>query len=154
VCELADRKKIPYVKVGRHYGKNTALKLAGLLIRAMQLAPLAMREKPALSVSHGARSQIFISNILNIPSLLLADYEYAKGPPLMRPNWEMVPSVIPDDVLCRDHEHILHYPGIKEDAYVWKFQPDHGILQELGLSESSVIVTVRPPRDRSALSQP
>jgi predicted glycosyltransferase/glycosyltransferase involved in cell wall biosynthesis len=154
VCELADRKKISYTRVGRHYGKNPALKLAGLLFRALQLAPLALREKPALSLSHGSRSQIFISNILHIPSLLLADYEYAKWPPFMRPVWEMVPSVIPDDVLCRDHEHILRYPGIKEDAYVWKFQPDHRILQELGLSESNVIVTVRPPATEAHYHNP
>jgi uncharacterized protein len=154
VCELADRTKLSYTRVGRHYGKNPALKVAGLLIRAMQLAPFAWREKPALSLSHGARSQIVISNALGIPSLLLADYEYAKYPPLMRPTWEMVPSVIPDEVLCRDHQHIFRYPGIKEDAYVWKFQPNHGILQELGLSPSDVIVTVRPPATEAHYHNP
>ncbi len=154
VCELADRKKISYTRVGRHYGKNPVLKVAGLLFRALQLAPFALREKPVLSLSHGARSQIIISNALGIRSLLLADYEYAKYPPFMRPTWEMVPSVIPDAVLCRDPEHILRYPGIKEDAYVWKFQPDHGILEELGLSESDVIVTVRPPATEAHYHNP
>jgi predicted glycosyltransferase len=107
-----------------------------------------------LSLSHGARSQIIISNALGIPSLLLADYEYAKYPPLMRPTWEMVPSVIPDEVLCRDHQHIFRYPGIKEDAYVWKFHPNHSILQELGLSQSDVIVTVRPPATEAHYHNP
>jgi hypothetical protein len=154
VCELADRKKIPYTLVGRHYGKNRIFKVAGLLIRSLQLAPFALREKPALSISHGARSQLIVCNALGIPSLLLADYEYAKYPPLMRPTWEMVPSVIPDDMLCRDHQHVLRYPGIKEDTYVWKFQPDHGILQELGLSQSDVIITVRPPASEAHYHNP
>jgi hypothetical protein len=154
VCELADQRKVAYTRVGRHYGKNSILKVGGLVVRALQLAPFALREKPALSLSHGARSQVLISNALGIPSLLLADYEYAKYPPLMRPTWEMVPSVIPNDMLCRDRDHILRYPGIKEDAYVWKFQPNHNILQELGLSESDVIVTVRPPATEAHYHNP
>jgi hypothetical protein len=154
VRELADRKKLEYRLVGKHYGKNRFLKIAGLLIRALQLTPFALREKPVLSISHGARSQLIVSNALGIPSLLLADYEYAKYPPLMRPTWEMVPSVIPNEFLCRDPKHILHYPGIKEDAYVWKFQPDNKILQELGLNRSDVIVTVRPPASEAHYHNP
>jgi hypothetical protein len=154
VCELADRKKIPYTLVGKHYGKNRIFKVAGLLIRSLQLAPFALREKPVLSISHGARSQLIVCNALGIPSLLLADYEYAKYPPLMRPTWEMVPSVIPDDKLCRDGQHVLRYPGIKEDAYVWKFRPDHKILQELALNPSDVVVTVRPPASEAHYHNP
>src|SRR5665213_1257717 len=51
VCELADQKKVSYEKIGRHYGKNRFLKVAGVLYRAMQLAPVALREKPVLSLS-------------------------------------------------------------------------------------------------------
>ena len=154
VCELADRKKIPYTLEGRHYGKNRFFKVAGLLFRALQLALLALRERPALSISHGARSQLIVCNAVGIPSLLLADYEYAKYPPMVRPTWEMVPSVIPDDLLCKDGQHVLRYPGIKEDTYVWKFQPDHSILQELGLNPSDVIVTVRPPASEAHYHNP
>ena len=154
VCELADQKKLPYIRIGRHYGKNRVRKAAGLLFRALQLAPVAVRQRPALSLSHGARSQILISNLLRIPTLLLADYEFAEYPPLMRPTWEMVPSVIPDDALCCDRQHIRKYPGIKEDVYVWKFQPDARILRDLGLSESDLIITVRPPATEAHYHNP
>jgi predicted glycosyltransferase len=154
VCELADQKKVPYVRIGRHYGKNRFRKAAGLLFRALQLAPVAFRERPVLSLSHGARSQIIISNLLGIPTLLLADYEFAEYPPLMRPTWEMVPAVIPDSALCCDASHIRKYPGIKEDVYVWKFQPDPAILDKLGLKASELIITVRPPATEAHYHNP
>ncbi|MEO7299602.1 MAG: DUF354 domain-containing protein [Verrucomicrobiota bacterium] len=154
VCELADKKKISFVQVGRHYGKNRFRKVAGVLYRALQLAPVARREKPILSISHGARSQIVISNLLRIPTLLLADYEFAVYPPLMRPTWEMVPSVIPDTALCCKPGNIRKYPGIKEDVYVWKFQPDPEFLQSIGLEESALIVTARPPATEAHYHNP
>jgi predicted glycosyltransferase len=154
VCELADQKKIPYLRIGRHHGKNPMRKVAGLLYRALQLAPIALREKPILGISHGARSQIIISNLLGIKTLVLSDYEFARFLPLMRPTWEMVPSVIPDAALCCDSEHIRKYPGMKEDVYVWKFQPDPGILADIGLKESDLIATVRPPATEAHYHNP
>jgi predicted glycosyltransferase len=154
VCELADRKGIAYRRIGRHYGKNRLRKLTGLMYRALQLAPVALREKPVLSLSHGARSQIMISNLLSIPTLLLADYEYAKYPPLMRPTWEMVPQVIPDEALCCDQDHIRKYPVIKEDTYVWKFRPDPSLLTDLGLKGSELIITARPPATEAHYHNP
>ena len=154
VCELADQKKISYVKIGRHYGKNRFLKVAGVVYRAVQLAPVALRDQPVLSLSHGARSQIVISNLLRIPTLLFADYEFAEYPPLMRPTWEMVPSVIPDEALCCDRNHIKKYPGIKEDVYVWKFKPDAALLRSFGMDESDLIITARPPATEAHYHNP
>ena len=76
VCELADKKGLSYIKVGRHHGKNRAMKAAGLIVRSMELAPVVLREKPVLGVSHGARSQLLLGNWLRIPTLLIEDYEY------------------------------------------------------------------------------
>lgn len=154
VCELADQKKMAYLKIGRHYGKNRFLKVAGLVYRAMELAPVALRDRPMLSLSHGARSQIFISNLLRIPTLLFADYEFAAYPPMLRPTWEMVPAVIPDEALCCDPSHIKKYPGIKEDVYAWKFKPDPALLRHFGMDESNLIVTARPPATEAHYHNP
>src|SRR5213075_2589453 len=43
VCELADKKGLAYVKVGRHYGKNPVMKVLGLFWRALQLLPFFLR---------------------------------------------------------------------------------------------------------------
>ncbi len=154
VCELADKKGLSYTKVGRHHGKNRALKAAGLIFRALQLSPLELRENPVLAVSHGARSQILLSNLLRIPTILIEDYEHSRFPRMMRPTWIMAPGMIPDESLCLKNGHVRRYSGIKEDVYVWKLVPDPSVLAELGLSDSDLIVTVRPPATEAHYHRP
>ncbi len=154
VCELADKKGLPYTKVGRHYGKNRAAKGAGLMYRALQLAPTVVREKPALAVSHGARSQLILCNWLRIPSVLIEDYEYCQFPLMMKPSWLMAPDVIPDEALGLANGNLRKYPGIKEDVYAWRLDPDARILKELGLADSNIVVTVRPPATEAHYHNP
>ena len=154
VCELADQKGLPYTKVGRHYGKNKLVKVLGLFYRASQLLPFAWREKPDLALSHGARSQIIICNLLRIPTVLMADYEFAQYPPLMRPTWEMVPEVIPDEALCCEPDRIRKYPGIKEDVYVSRMRRDPGFLGALGVAPEDLLITVRPPATEAHYHNP
>ncbi len=145
VCELATHHGLNYTCVGRHFGKNMVLKLIGLLLRAFQLLPIALREKPVLGLSHGARSQILVCNLLRIPSVLIMDYEHAKSPPLARPQWEIVPDVLRDDTLYSEKEKVRKYSGIKEDVYASELKPDPAILRQLNLQENDIIITVRPP---------
>ena len=78
-CGLADLHTMHYRPIGKHYGKNKLLKVIGLLIRALQLVPIAIKEKPDLAVSHGSRAQLAVAYLLRIPSVWLADYEYVRG---------------------------------------------------------------------------
>ncbi len=154
VCELADKKGLQYVRIGRHYGKNRLLKAGGLAYRALQLAPLIVKERPTLGLSHGARSQLLLGNWLGIPTVLIEDYEFSQFPPMMRPTWVMAPEVIPDDALCGKNGRIRKYPGIKEDVYAWKLKPDPAALRKLGLGESDLVVTVRPPATEAHYHNP
>ena len=154
VCELAEKMGLDCLKIGRHHGKNRLRKLSGLFYRAAQLAPVALREKPVLGLSHGSRSQLIICNLLRIPTMLMADYEFAEYPPLMRPTWEVVPEVIPDSALYCAGEKIRKYPGIKEDVYVPGFLPDSGLLKELHLNENDRIIVVRPPATEAHYHNP
>ena len=154
VCDLADKKGLRYLKIGRHHGKNRLHKAAGLAYRALQLSQVVFREKPVLGVSHGARSQLLLSNWLGIPTLLLEDYEHAMFPPMMHPTWVMAPTVIPDAALCGKNGHIRKYPGIKEDVYAWKLNPDSEVLAQLQLDESDLIVVARPPATEAHYHNP
>ena len=154
VCDLADKKGLPYIKIGRHYGKNRLMKGAGLAYRALQLAPVVLREKPLLAVSHGARSQLLLCNCLRLPSVLIEDYEYCQFPPMMKPTWLMAPDVIPDSSLCVKNGHLRKYPGIKEDVYAWKLKPEAAPLRQLGVAESDLVVTVRPPATEAHYHNP
>lgn len=153
VCELADMAGLKYRTVGHHYGKNRVAKVLGLGIRVAQLAPSALRARPAVSISHGSRSQIAASAMMGIPTITIADYEHADFRLIRwlgssQKSWVMTPEVIPPDHFLGYGllpEHVLHYPGIKEDVYVPSFRPDLSLRQELGISANETFVTLRPP---------
>jgi predicted glycosyltransferase len=155
VCELATKTGLSYKRIGRHYGKSRIRKVMGLGWRTLQLLPFVLKEKPYLALSHGARSQIMISNLLRIPSVMVMDYEHAQTQWLMRPKWEIVPKVLlSEDLHCTDKQRIRTYEGIKEDVYAPSFKPDPEILPELGLSGQELIVTVRPPANEAHYHNP
>jgi predicted glycosyltransferase len=154
VCELASERIPGCVKIGRHYGRNRLLKGVGLVYRALQLAPLVIKERPAWCISHGARSQLLLATLLGIPRILLEDYEYCQFPPTMRPTWLMAPESIPDSALHFDPTRIRKYPGLKEDVYAWKLKPDPRILKDLGIAADELVITVRPPATEAHYHNP
>jgi hypothetical protein len=162
VCELADMAGLKYRTIGRHYGKHRLAKIAGLGIRVVQMMPFALKEKPAISVSHGSRSLSVVSSLLGIPSITIADYEYADHRLTtwigsVRKKWMMTPDVIPSDVFLKhgmSEAHLLHYPGIKEDVYTPFFEPDASLKQKLGLEPNDIVVTIRPPATEAHYHNP
>jgi predicted glycosyltransferase len=153
VCDLAARSGLKFLRVGHHYGKNRFLKLWGIIYRALQLLPFALKHRPGLALSHGARSQILLANLLGIPSVLILDYEHARPFPFSRPTWEIVPDAICNGFLS-PNKRVRKYSGIKEDVYVPDFRPDPAILKQLGLPEETVVVTVRPPATEAHYHNP
>lgn len=154
VPELANRFQLKYKLIGRHYGKNTLRKLTGLGIRALQLMPTVLRARPRLAVSHCSRAQVVVSASLGIPSLYIADYEFARHWGLIHPTWFMCPDAIPTTALAADPKRILKYPGIKEDVYVPRFVPDPRLRSQLGLDEKDLVVTLRPPASEAHYHNP
>ena len=149
---LADLFNLKCKRVGKHYGKHVIFKIIGLLIRALQLMPIVLREKPSMALSHGSRTQVLLSKILNIPSVLILDYEYTNT--FLKPTWFIAPEVIPDSSINSNKKNIYKYQGIKEDVYVPNFRPNPAILKELGLNRDEIIVIMRPPATEAHYHNP
>jgi uncharacterized protein len=154
VCGLAEQLKIACKPIGRHYGKHRTMKLLGLAIRSFQLLPSVLRANPVLAVSHGSRGQLIAAKLSGVPTLQIADYEFAKIWAIVSPNWTMTPSMIPSDAINLSADRILTYPGIKEDVYVPSFIPQDGIRRELGIAEEEILVTMRPPASEAHYHSP
>ena len=161
VCELADRKGIPYVKIGHHYGKNPIMKIFGLLWRAAQMIPFYLNQRPDLTVSHGSRSQILLSHFLRIPSILIMDYEHTRTIPFASPRWVIMPDSLSghlpythSSLKGKPSNRIRYYRGIKEDVYAPEFTPDLSLRKQLGIENDEMIVMVRPPADEAHYHTP
>jgi predicted glycosyltransferase len=48
----------------------------------------------------------------------------------------------------------MKYPGIKEDVYVPRFQPDSSINDQLNLKKDDLVVTLRPPANEAHYHNP
>jgi uncharacterized protein len=145
VCELLDFHRLDCRVVGSHWGKNRVLKTLGTLGRAARLVPLALAEKPDLAVSLVSRAQILACRALGIPMVVTFDYEFVEKMNFLRPDWILVPDVMPASVSGVARKAVFHYPGLKEDVYVPGFRPDPALKSNLGVRESDLLVTLRPP---------
>ncbi|MFO1513036.1 MAG: DUF354 domain-containing protein [Verrucomicrobiota bacterium] len=155
VCELAAKMGLTPTKVGHHYGKNRFLKVWGLGWRSLQLLPTVLKHRPDLALSHGSRSQILLSNLLRIPTVMVMDYEFAETPWLLQPRWEIVPRVLLDaNLQCKHPERVRTYEGIKEDVYAPEFKPDPALGKQLELDPGKIVVTVRPPANEAHYHNP
>lgn len=143
VCELADMYHLKYEAIGSHSGKNMILKMAGLLMRAIQLLRIGLRERPIIALSHGSRAQVLAAMILKVPSISMDDYEHSRE--IADPTWMLMPDVIPEASVKAAKKGVLRYPGTKEDVYVPFFEPDQVVKTELGVNASDILVTIRPP---------
>ena len=154
VCALLKFHHLSCKVIGRHWGKNRALKTVGTLGRAARLVLLALKEKPDLAISHVSRGQLLACKALGIPTIVMFDYEFVMRMPFLHPDWIFVPEVIPDSGAGVAKREVLHYPGLKEDVYVPRFKPDARMKKQLGISETDLLVTVRPPATEAHYHNP
>ena len=109
--------KVSYTKTYKtKYGK-----LYSVLSRGLELANYISRKesKPVLAVSHGSRSQAFAASILRIPTISLDDYEYSSKAFNYFVDHLLTPFMIPALEWGKFHKKVIHYPGLKEELYLW-----------------------------------
>jgi len=105
---------------------------------------------------------MLLSAMLGIRSINIADYEYADfrlttWVGSAKKKWVMTPEVIPSAIFVKSgtlKDHVLHYPGIKEDVYTPFFQPNPSLKEALSLTSAEVVVTIRPPATEAHYHNP
>ena len=79
----------------------------------------------------------------------MMDYEFQPANHLSfrLANTVVVPEVFPDAELRRQgagKRKVVRYAGFKEELYLGRYEPDPGVLAELGLDPDKIIVVFRP----------
>jgi predicted glycosyltransferase len=153
--ELARRLGLVHHAVGRHGGAKRTRKLVSLVSRSLELWRWARGRGFDLAAAHGSNDLAIVAKVLGIPAVDMFDYEWATLQHNVgcRPARRVLtPDAIPAQRLRRygvTAAKLAQFPGLKEDYYLADFEPDRGVLAELGLDPGRVLVAVRPPPDVS-----
>lgn len=148
--ELCERFGMPHTAIGRHRGGRIAAKARGLAGRSYALAKWARGRRFDRALGHGSNDITIAAALLRIPSATTFDYEWATVQHNVNCRLAaavVVPDAIPPERLYRSGARgkIRAYPGLKEEYYLADFEPDPGILGELGLDPVRPIAVVRTP---------
>jgi len=147
--ELLNLWNMQYVSIGTHGGKSKARKIVNLIERARLLRREVGGSAVTSAVSHGSRTQLLAAASMGIRTLVMDDYEYSDQV-LARflARGMLVPRAIPIDRLTKAGiraNRVMRYDGFKEEIYLPAFVSDPAFRASLGIAESVVLVTMRPP---------
>jgi len=147
---LCERFGIAHTAIGRHRGGSLGAKARGLGERSLALARWARRRRFDLALGHGSNDVTVAAALLRIPSSTTFDYEWATVQHNVNCRLAravVVPDAIPPERLYRvgARGKLRRYPGLKEEYYLADFEPDAGVLGELGLDCEQPIAVVRTP---------
>jgi len=151
--KLAEAADFEIEVIGGHGGGRLAGKAGNLVQRALALGRWARGRNLDLAVSHNSYSQILAARALSLRSVTLMDYEHQPANHLAfrMASRIIVPDAFPEAALSRfgaAASKVKRYAGLKEDVYLADFQCDPEfpkLLGKLGIDQSNVLVTVRPP---------
>lgn len=148
---LCERLGISHTAIGRHRGGRLAAKGLGLAHRSGALVRWARRRgRFDLAIGHGSNDVMVAAAALRIPATTTFDYEFATVQHTVNcrlASAVVVPEAIPPERLDRygARGKLHRYPGLKEEYYLADFEPDAGVLGELGLDPAEPIAVVRTP---------
>ena len=151
---LCERFGIAHTVIGRHRGSGLVAKASGLASRSLALARWARPRQFDLALGHGSNDVTVAAALLRIPRSTMFDYEWATVQHNVNCRLAqavVVPEAIPPERLYRygARRKIRAYAGLKEEYYLSDFEPDAGVLIELGLDPTEPIVVLRTPPEVS-----
>ena len=119
---ICDYLKIPYEIVGKQSkSKSNIGKFGSVVNRAFSLRRYFYKKKikPSLSISHGSRSQAIASFMMGVPQIFLEDYEHSFNGLHRLVNFILTPFPIKKEAWGKNINKVVHYPGLKEELYLW-----------------------------------
>jgi uncharacterized protein len=152
---LLDLHAMEHTPIGRHGGASRLRKAQRLGARTAAMLRFGRGRSFDLALAHGSNDLAIAARLLGVPEANMHDYEYAVtqhriGCRLAKR--VMFPDSVPPERLRRfgvGPEKLFPYPGLKEEYYLYDFEPDPGALARLAVDTARVVVIVRPPPDVS-----
>jgi uncharacterized protein len=151
--QLLARYGLVAVITGQHRGKGMPAKALGLVNRTTHLIAQARKGGYHVAVGHNSNDLAVAAWTLGIPQLTMFDYEYAQVSHHL--NVRLVDEVVVPDAIPLSRlapygatpDKVFRYPGLKEEYYLYDFDPDTTVLEQLEIDPRRVVGVLRPPPD-------
>jgi predicted glycosyltransferase len=153
--QLLELHGMEHTPIGQHGGASRVRKAYRLAARSSGMLRFGRGRHFDLALAHGSNDLAIAAKVLGIPEANMHDYEYAVTQHRIGCRFAkrvMFPDSVPLERLRRfgvTAEKYFPYPGLKEEYYLYDFEPDAEALRRLGVDEERVVVIVRPPPDVS-----
>jgi predicted glycosyltransferase len=149
VDEIIEKRGIKATAVGRHGGKSLKMKVLESVNRIAGLVPIYEEFSPDLVVSFSSPEAARASFGLGIPHLCISDSPHAEAVmkltiPLS--DTLMTPWMIPKEAWTGygiTPDSIILYNALDPWAWLKDFEPNRGILDELGIDTGKPVITIR-----------
>ncbi len=151
---LARRMNLRFTIVGTHDGRSRFRKGVGLVRRAFQLIRFyrEMNKKVDLSLSHNSYHHILASRLLGIRTITMMDFEGQKANHLAfrLAHRILLPIHFKREYIKKygaDEGKVRFFDGLKEEVYLWNFEPGDDYIAQLGIPRDRPVAVVRTPPD-------
>ena len=162
--DIAEKYEIEGKIIGKHGGKQNAIKLLNLINRSFQLMACSIGKNIDIAVSHNSYTHTVAGRLIRSKVVTLMDYE---GQPANHIAFRfahkvIVPDCFPDKDLKRfgaNLKKVYKYHGFKEQVYLSYYKPDLSFKADLIKAcslpddwnlEKNILVTVRTPATTAA----
>jgi uncharacterized protein len=147
--ELLDEWGHPYTAIGRYGGASRLGKARAAAGRVPAMVRFGRGRGFDCALAHGSTDLPVACRVLRVPNTTMLDYEWARlqhGVNCRLANRVLAPDAIPADRMARlgvRPPKLVPYPGLKEEYYLYDFEPDPAVLDELGVDRERIVCLIR-----------
>jgi predicted glycosyltransferase len=147
--ELLDDWGHPYRAIGEHGGSGRLDKAQAVTSRLRGMVRFARGRRFDMALAHASVELPPAARILRVPNTTMFDYEWATAQHNVVcrfANRVLVPDAIPAERLARYGARppkLVQFEGLKEEYYLAGWDPDPGVVKQLGLDRRRVLCVVR-----------
>jgi len=147
--ELLDGWGHPYTALGTYGGASRRGKARAAASRIAQMLRFGRGREFDWALAHGSTDLPPAARALRIPNTTMLDYEWATLQHHVNcrlASRVVAPEAIPPERLARYGARppkLIRYPGLKEEYYLYGFEPDPSVMDDLGLDPEGALCVVR-----------
>jgi len=150
-AELAALHGLQVEEIGAHGGRSRLGKGRAAIGRVHALHRWAKGRGFDCALAHGSTDQPVVARALGFPAVTMFDYEGARlqhGLNCRLAARVVVPDAIPVAAITAHGarpEHVVRYPGLKEEYALFGFTADPSVRDALGVRPKALLAVLRPP---------